>query len=79
MKLKFTLLVLLLCPICSIAQHNWQALPYAPKSYRLDDFFFLNPKMGWAILGQQLITQQLSISQTKVSVSNLPAGLYYII
>jgi len=31
------------------AQYSWQALSNAPKSYRLDDIYFLNPNLGWAI------------------------------
>ncbi len=31
------------------AQYSWQSLPNAPKSYRLDDIYFLNPNQGWAI------------------------------
>lgn len=31
------------------AQPSWKPLATAPKSYRLDDFHFINPKQGWAI------------------------------
>ena len=31
------------------AQLNWLPLSSAPKSYRLDDFYFMNPQKGWAI------------------------------
>ena len=48
MKLKYTLLVLLFFPFCSIAQYNWQALPNAPQSYRYDDVYFQTPQLGWA-------------------------------
>jgi photosystem II stability/assembly factor-like uncharacterized protein len=31
------------------AQLSWMPLATAPKSWRLDDFHFINPKKGWAI------------------------------
>jgi len=31
------------------AQYAWQALPNAPKSWRCDDMYFLNPMKGWVI------------------------------
>ncbi|HET6989729.1 MAG TPA: T9SS type A sorting domain-containing protein [Bacteroidia bacterium] len=34
---------------CVFAQYNWQALPNAPISWRLDDCYFLNSRLGWAI------------------------------
>lgn len=31
------------------AQPSWRALPNAPRSWRLDDIYFLTPQKGWAI------------------------------
>ncbi|HTL82491.1 MAG TPA: T9SS type A sorting domain-containing protein [Bacteroidia bacterium] len=31
------------------SQYNWYALPNAPKGWRLDDCYFLNPDTGWVI------------------------------
>jgi photosystem II stability/assembly factor-like uncharacterized protein len=32
-----------------MAQYVWNPLPNAPRSWRIDDFYFLNPQEGWAI------------------------------
>jgi photosystem II stability/assembly factor-like uncharacterized protein len=50
MKIARTLFfVLFLSPVFLAAQFNWQALPNAPDSWRLDDMYFLTPQTGWAI------------------------------
>ena len=50
MKTKFLLtLGIIACLNLVKAQLSWQPLAAAPKSYRLDDFYFLNPKRGWVI------------------------------
>jgi photosystem II stability/assembly factor-like uncharacterized protein len=53
MKIRNTFFILaLLIFLFSIqanAQYNWQTLTNAPQSWRLDDFYFLNPSQGWAI------------------------------
>jgi photosystem II stability/assembly factor-like uncharacterized protein len=33
----------------TFAQYNWQTLTNAPTSWRFDDFYFLNPQLGWAV------------------------------
>lgn len=45
------LTTLLVTSTTLLAQYNWQALPNAPKSWRNDDIYFLNSKVGWAIHG----------------------------
>jgi photosystem II stability/assembly factor-like uncharacterized protein len=49
MRLKLTLLLFIVSSSFCDAQFMWQALPGAPVSYRCDDFYFINPSVGWAI------------------------------
>jgi len=49
MKSKFTFIILLWSSVFCRAQYTWHALPAAPISWRFDDFYFLNPQIGWAI------------------------------
>jgi photosystem II stability/assembly factor-like uncharacterized protein/PKD repeat protein len=42
-------LIIFVCTNMLQAQLNWMPFVTAPKSYRLDDFHFINPKQGWAI------------------------------
>ena len=50
MKKTSTLIALaLLFTLHAKAQLSWLPLAGAPKSYRLDDFYFLNPQKGWAV------------------------------
>jgi photosystem II stability/assembly factor-like uncharacterized protein len=50
LQMKSALLHLLfLLPVAGFAQYNWQPLVNAPKSFRCDDVYFLNPNLGWAI------------------------------
>lgn len=42
-------LACLFFPGIFFAQYNWSPCPNAPESWRLDDIYFLNPQMGWAI------------------------------
>lgn len=51
MKHKILHTVFFLSSFFCHAQYNWQALPTAPISWRFDDIFFLNPRMGWAVNG----------------------------
>ena len=51
--MKRSLLLILFCLslyVHSFAQYGWNTLHAAPKAYRLDDCFFLNPEMGWAVV-----------------------------
>jgi photosystem II stability/assembly factor-like uncharacterized protein len=52
-RLKKQILVLgaILLSLAMQAQYSWQTLTNAPKSWRNDDIYFINPQMGWAIHG----------------------------
>jgi photosystem II stability/assembly factor-like uncharacterized protein len=48
---KKLLLLFLLLPAQMFAQYYWQTLPNAPKTdNRIDDIYFINPNVGWAIV-----------------------------
>jgi photosystem II stability/assembly factor-like uncharacterized protein/PKD repeat protein len=50
MKTKlFIAIAIFTCVTIGRAQLSWQPFAAAPKSYRLDDFHFINPRQGWAI------------------------------
>jgi photosystem II stability/assembly factor-like uncharacterized protein len=49
MKIKFTLLLFIVSSTFCCGQYTWQVLPGAPISHRFDDFYFINPNVGWAI------------------------------
>ena len=48
-KKLFSALLIFACVNFVQAQLSWQQMATAPKSYRLDDFHFINPRQGWAI------------------------------
>lgn len=48
--MKKLLFIFLFLPLGLLAQYNWQTLSNAPAStLRLDDIYFVNPNMGWAV------------------------------
>ncbi len=49
MKLKLVFVLMVLFPAFCNAQYTWHSLPTAPTSWRFDDFYFVNPNLGWVI------------------------------
>jgi photosystem II stability/assembly factor-like uncharacterized protein len=48
-KISTLFAIALLFSLSIKAQLSWQPMAGAPKSYRVDDFYFVNPQKGWAI------------------------------